>query len=246
MSDRRLFASALPEQGGLVALSPDAARHARVLRLSIGDPVRLYDGDGREAAARVVELDGDRMTCEAEPAHATAPASGARVVLVQALPKGDKLDTIVRMGVELGAAAFHLADSERSIAKLDARRAPARIARLSRIAREAARQSGRTIVPEVHPPQALVEVCKKAPEHAQRVVLWERATVDLRDALAAPADEVWLVVGPEGGLSEAEVAALRAIGYRDARLSDAILRVETAAPVAVALALELIAARRIP
>jgi 16S rRNA (uracil1498-N3)-methyltransferase len=232
---RRLFVRRLPELGGVVTLDDATARHARVLRLRAGAPVRLFDGAGREADARIVSIDEGPAVCEATLPEAR-PDERPRVVLVQAMPKGSKLEGIVRMATELGVAEIHLATSGRTVARPDEHRAQKRADRLARIAVEAARQAGRAVVPEVVPPAQLMDVAARAPEDAWRVVLWERS--DRRLEAPPGAASAWIVVGPEGGLASAEVDALESAGFRSASLGTSILRVETAAPVAVALVLD--------
>ncbi len=232
---RRLFVRELAKLGGVVTLDEATARHARVLRLRPGDPVRLFDGTGQQADGRILSVEQDAVACEhglPEP----RPERGPRVVLVQALPKGPKLESIVRMAVEIGAAEIHLAVSGRAVARPDERRGARRTERLERIAVEAARQSRRSVVPPVVPPAELLEAAARAPEDAWRVVLWEGAT----EPLAAPrgTTAAWVVVGPEGGLAPAEVDALAEMGFSAARLGPTILRVETAAPVGLALVLD--------
>lgn len=235
-AQRRLFATALPELGGSVLLDAEAAHHARVLRLAEGDAVVLFDGRGRECAARIAELGDERARCEAEPPRA-AQAAARRVVLIQCLPKGDKLESIVRMTTELGVAVIALAHGARSVARPDSKRAAAQLDRLMRIAQEAARQSEQATVPVIDAPAALDEVALRAPAAALKIALVPGAPIALSDALrdADDATEVWLVIGPEGGLDDAERATLTARGYTHAALGTSTLRVETAAPVAVAL-----------
>lgn len=228
----RFFVSALPEGGGEVELGEEAARHARVLRLRAGDPIELFDGAGRRARGELRALEPMRVA--AEPATQRA-SRASRVVLIQALPKGKKLDGIIRMTTELGVDAIHLATSRRVVARPDEARMDRRTERLERIAQEAARQSKRDTVPEIFAAAPLEEVAARAPEGALRVVLWEEGTTPWR---AGEAGEVWIVVGPEGGFAQEEVRALEARGYRSARLGATTLRVETAAVVAVTLAME--------
>jgi 16S rRNA (uracil1498-N3)-methyltransferase len=218
-------------------LGAEAAHHARVLRLAIGDAVILFDGRGRECDARLVALDAESLRCEAEP-----PREGAtmtrRVILVQCLPKGDKIEAIVRMATELGVAEIALAHGARSVARPDAKRAEAQRERLERIAREAARQSEQASVPAITAPVALREAAARAPGAALRFALVPGAGTPLAACLARASDdaEIWLVIGPEGGLAPDEIAALDALGFALAELGSSTLRVETAAPVAVALA----------
>lgn len=231
---RRLFVASLPDLGGVVRLDDATARHVHVLRLREGDPVRLFDGSGQEADARILSVEGG-VTCEAAMSEAR-PEEGPRVVLVQCLPKGSKLDSLLRMAVEIGVAEVHLAVSGRSIARPDDRRAVKRSERLGRVAVEAARQARRTVVPAVVPAAELMDVAARAPGTAHRVVVWEGS----RDPLNVPAGtrDAWVVVGPEGGLARAEVDALADAGWTTATLGPSVLRVETAAPVSVALLLD--------
>lgn len=231
---RRLFVPALPDLGGVVQLDEATARHARVLRLGPGDVVRLFDGGGQEADARILSCDDGAVTCEAAMSE-PRPEEGPRVVLIQCLPKGSKIDSILRMAVEIGVAEVHLAIAGRSVARPDDRRAIKRVQRLERVAVEAARQARRTVVPAVVPAAELMDVAARAPAGADRVVVWEGSD----RPLASPPGtrNAWVVVGPEGGLANAEIHALGEAGWRTASLGPSILRVETAAPVAVALLL---------
>jgi 16S rRNA (uracil1498-N3)-methyltransferase len=232
---RRLFCAILPSQGAEVALDADAAQHARVLRLTQGDELELFDGRGGRVHARLARLEKRSATCVA-----TGPvervAEGARVVLVQCQPKGTKLDEIIRMTTELGVSAIHVALSERCVARSEGGRAEAKAERWLRVAREAARQSEQAYVPEISPPAPLAQVLARAPHTACRVGFTERGG----QAFPQPLDarEVWLVVGPEGGFSAADRLLLGEAGFVSASLGRAILRTETAAVVGVALGLE--------
>jgi 16S rRNA (uracil1498-N3)-methyltransferase len=230
---RRLFAAALPEDGGAVELGPEAARHARVLRLGPDDPVVLFDGRGHEAEATVEAVAEDGLRCRAAPRRPVA-VRRPRVVLVLAMPKGGKLDGVVRACTELGVAAVHLFHAERSVARPEPARAAKRLARLAKVAREAARQSQRADLPELREPAGLAEVVARAPEEAAKLAFVVGAERSLA-SVEGEAEEAWIVVGPEGGLSPAEVRALEARGFDAVGLGPGVLRVETAATVAVAL-----------
>ena len=239
MSDRprRLFAAELPATGGELTLSAEAAHHARVLRLARGDRVQLFDGRLGQADAIVTELSRARVVCRAEPRTALPPRTPA-LHLVLGLPKGGKLEDIARMLAELGVYALHLALCERSVPREGDR--AARMARLERVVLEACAQSGQPQAPQLHAPRPLAEIARAVPQTARRLVFWERATRSLDAVLAAPAapaNEIWAVVGPEGGLSQPEVEALAAQGFTAVGLGPALLRVETAAPVVAALLL---------
>lgn len=234
---RRLFASSLPPSGGDVVLDPAASAHARVLRLQEGDAVRLFDGRGLQALGRIVRFNGDQALCEANVPERLGAEQG-RVVLVQCLPKASKLDVIVRMTTELGVSEIHLATSERTVLRLRGKRAEDRLERLRRVAREAARQSGYDVIPVIHPPVSLMEAAARAAADPEATDRWVLTPGGPRLEATTTAGGVWLVVGPEGGLAGSEIDGLGELGFFPSRMTVSTLRVETAAPVAVALALD--------
>ncbi|MFT3923053.1 MAG: RsmE family RNA methyltransferase [Myxococcales bacterium] len=236
LSVRRLFAAQLAEAvGAPVDLDAEAVAHARVLRLVVDDELELFDGRGGRQRVRVVALTKGNGRCVALAAPERAEP-GPRVILVQCQPKGTKLDDIVRMTTEIGVSAVHVALSERCVARSEGVRGDAKAERWRRIAREAARQSERSYVPEIMPPAPLAEVLARAPSGAVRAALMERSAAPLPRNIAAP--ELWLAVGPEGGFSNGDRDLLTRAGFLSAGLGSAILRTETAAVVGVALGLE--------
>lgn len=233
-TERRFFSPVSGSLGvGELTLGDEAARHASVLRLREGDAVTLFDGRGGEADAIVREVTSDTLRVDVTGVRAAVP-DGKRVVLVQCMPKGAKLEDIVRACTEIGVGAVHLAHAERSVAKPDDARGAKRTERLERVAREAARQSERSTVPPIVAPAPLREVAARAPHDALRLVLCAREG-EAWDARIEGVAEVWVVVGPEGGLSAREEDALVQRGWARARIHTGIMRVETAAPVALAL-----------
>ncbi|HEY6881229.1 MAG TPA: RsmE family RNA methyltransferase [Polyangiales bacterium] len=230
---RRLFARTLPIDGATVELGADAAAHARVLRLASGDRVQLFDGQGRSIEGELEQAGKGTLRCRAVGTPTFTPRR-ERVVLVQCLPKSGKLDDIVRMTSELGVAEIALAVSEFCVAR--SAREEQKIERLERVAIEAARQSEQAYVPVLHAARPLAEVLARAPSDAFRAAFVERCDHALPASLAAP--EVWLVVGPEGGLSRADREVLSQANFVPCALGRSILRTETAAVVGVALALE--------
>ncbi len=239
---RRLFVPELLPAGGRIELPRESAEHAQVLRITQGAQVCLFDAVGSEADAEVLSIERGRITCNASVPRQT-PAPAVAVTLLLAVPKAGRLETVVRMTTELGVSGLRLCHSQRSVPKLSAD--SPKIERLRRVAREACAQSGNARAPEVHAPEALLQVAALAPAGAKKLVFWELATQTLDAALgpapsATPAQplSVWAVVGPEGGLSAEEVAGLQALGYQPVGLGDAILRVDTAAVVIAALLLD--------
>lgn len=210
-------------------LSRDAARHAKVLRLGPGDPIVLFDGRGRRASGRIESLVEGTVVCQVGPPTAEAAEAGTpRLHLVQALPKGSKLDDIVRIATELGVAGIHLVSSRNVVVRLDDERGDRRRERLLRIAVEAARQCERDDVPDLTGPEPLFDAVRRAPAEALRLVACGRSGRPLGDVVS---EEAWVVVGPEGGLAAEEVEALVGLGFRAVSFGSTVLRVETAVPV---------------
>ena len=227
---RRLHHADLPTQPTELELSEAARQHARVLRLKVGDAIVLFDGVGRESKAELTEL-SPRLRCAVQSAHVVETPL-PRLTLCQCVPKGSKIDLVVRATTEVGVSAVHLALSSRCVARPSAK-AHEKLSRLQRVATEAARQSGRATVPDILAPAPLDEVASRAPEQALRLVAAPGGG-PIRSGDRRPA-QVWLVVGPEGGLSESEVEGLEARGFERVSLGPTILRTETAAIVGCAL-----------
>jgi 16S rRNA (uracil1498-N3)-methyltransferase len=231
---RRLFCAALSDAPGApIELGEEAVRHARVLRLAVGDALHLFDGRGATLPVRIEALARGGLRCVATGSLMRVPR-GPEVVLVQCLVKGRKLDDIVRMTTELGVAAIHLALSERCVVQRTERDAH-KAARLLRIAGEAARQAEQPYLPDITEPAPLEQVLARAPAGAARLALTERSDADFPQLW--PAASAWLVVGPEGGLSSSDREILSHGKFVPAGLGRAILRTETAAVVGVALGL---------
>jgi 16S rRNA (uracil1498-N3)-methyltransferase len=215
---------------------------ARVLRLAHGDELVLFDGAGREASARVEHVDGltNHLILQVgEPRPVAARADGAaRVVLLCALLKGEKMDLVVQKACELGAARLVPVQAARSVVKLDAARGRSRTERWRKIAREAARQCGRADVLEVAEVASLDDaLAAAAAEEGARFVFHEGArTSPLAAALPATrVAQVTAAVGPEGGFTADEVEHARVHGFVPVGLGPRVLRAETAALAALAV-----------
>ncbi len=223
--------------GERVTFDVDETHHlSRVLRLGVGDLLRAVDGRGDELTVRLTTVTPRRAEgaiLERIPLRTESPL---HLTLVQGIPKGDKMDGIIRMATELGVTRIVPALTARAVVRVEGARAASRLARWQRVAREAAKQSGRAILPEVCSPQPLGSWLEEAGERGLLLCLWEGERTGLSRRLPAsrPA-RATVVVGPEGGLAEVEVRALTAAGAMVASLGPRILRTETAGPVAIAL-----------
>jgi 16S rRNA (uracil1498-N3)-methyltransferase len=225
--------------GALVSLPRESAHHvAHVLRIRAGEDVVVFDGTGREALAIVERVDDEGVGVRVGEWRLVA-TSGPRVHLVVGLLKGEKFDWCIEKATELGVAAIYPASTEHAIVSLEGARAHARVERWRRIAEAAARQSERADVPpiaEIAPLDA--QIADVATKTARRALCQERAAApQLADWLRDGAGEdVALLVGPEGGWSSAEIERAIAAGFAPVGLGPRILRAETAAIAAVALA----------
>ena len=219
--------------GDEITLGPEDSRHAlRVLRLRAGEQITIADGSGAVVDA-VVGDRTDRLSARVT-ARRTEEHPRPLLHVLQAIPKKGKLDLVVQKLTELGVASIRPFAGDRSIPKWDAAKGDAHTSRLRLVARQAAMQSRRAWIPEVHPPVAIDALTLEQPA----LVLHESASTRLSAALPAGApDAVTLVIGPEGGLTEAEVTAFRDHGATVVTLGPAILRTETAALAAVAVIL---------
>ena len=231
MISRFHFPDRLPA-GGEVALPDALAHHAlRVLRLRDGEAVVLFDGSGGEVEARLA-VRGKAVFAQLGEARAVERESPLRIVLVQALASGDKMDWVVQKAVELGAHAVQPVQAERSVLRLAGERADKRVAHWQQVAVAACEQCGRNRVPEIRPLQALAPWLG-AHRDALNYVLAPGGAQGFADE-PEPKDVVHLLVGPEGGWSEVEIAAFDAAGCRPVRLGPRVLRTETAGLAAIA------------
>jgi 16S rRNA (uracil1498-N3)-methyltransferase len=213
---------------------PDTVlRHVQVLRLKVGDTLTLFNGQGGEYPATLTLLEKRAATVTLGDFADVSRESRLEIGLVQAVASGEKMDFILQKGVELGISAFQPVLSERSVVRLSGERAEKRIARWQEIVISACEQSGRNLVPTVAPLLDYSDWLKTPQPDATRLILSPQGSTRLASLAAAPS-KVWLMVGPEGGLSDAEEAAAIAAGWQPLKLGERILRTETAALAAVA------------
>jgi len=209
---------------------------ARVLRLEPGALVRTVDGQGHEFTVRLTRIGRRAAEGDIVGRAAHSSESSLEITLAQGLPKGEKLDRIIRMATELGVARVVPLICERTITRAEPARRDQRLTRWRRIAREAAKQSGRAVIPEVRSPLTLPEWLGETRREGLLLCLWEAEPVPLAAVLPdGPVERASLVVGPEGGLTPEEVRILKAAGAVVTGLGPRILRTETAGPVGLAL-----------
>ncbi len=231
MRIHRVFLKEL--QAGERTLSGAEAHHlAQVLRVQPGTRVKAFDGSGLEAAGEVQAVDELSVTLRLESPEPSDVEATLKLTLAVPLLKGDKFSEVVRRGTELGAVRFIPVLTSRCDVKVLSEN---KLTRYRRVAKEAAKQSGRSVVPEVEPLRKL----SKLDLGPLTLVAHPRSSATLQEVMKSNADayeEVMLVTGPEGGLSEQEVESLTEQGAKGVTLGARILRAETA-PIALTAAL---------
>lgn len=199
-----------------------------VLRLRVGAPIEVFDGEGHVYPSTLARYAEDGGAVLELGAREDRPFGGVKVTLLQGLPKADKLELIIQKAVELGVTTIVPVETERSIVKLDAKKAADRVARWQKIAEEAARQSKRAEIAAIEPVVSLSTALSRPIESGERrlVLDEEERTVRLRDRFAG-ADSFTFLIGPEGGLTRSELEAATRAGFIPVTLGPRILRTET-------------------
>jgi 16S rRNA (uracil1498-N3)-methyltransferase len=220
-----------------VVLDGDEGRHAAVVRrIAPGETVELTDGAGQLARCVVVAASKQGLTCEVQ-SRVEVPAPAPRVVVAQAIPKGDRGETAVETLTEVGADEIIPWSAQRCIVRWTGERGDKALRRWRSTAREAAKQARRAWLPVVGDTVSTTALASVSRAAALAVVLHEEATEPL-GALALPADgDILLVVGPEGGVAPDELDQLTAAGAVAARLGPTVLRTSTAGTVAAGVVL---------
>jgi 16S rRNA (uracil1498-N3)-methyltransferase len=243
MTRRRFYVppDAFAPDGAGVELSREESAHlVNVLRLRAGDEAFVFDGAGREFRCRVADVrgrEGRVRLAVAQEVTPQRPESPLALVLAVALLKGEKFDTVVQKATELGALRIVPVVTARADVRLRAgRESEARVGRWQRLALEAAKQSGRAVVPVVAAPVVLAELLATENEGV-RLLFTERGGRGLRAALDVGKSPTVLtaLTGPEGGWADEELAQAEAAGWRLVTLGGRTLRAETAALTVCAL-----------
>ena len=217
---------------GIITIRGEDAHHiARALRMAEGDTVTVCDMQGREHTCRLDKIRDEEVICRILETREGATEPPVHITLYMAYPKGDKLETVVQKAVELGASEIVPFESSRCIKRPSPEKAERNTARLSRIAEEAAKQCGRSRIPEVRMPVSFSEALKSASRCDLAIFCYEGdGTRSLKQILgeAQQTRTVSVVVGCEGGFSREEAEAAAERGFAMANLGRRILRCETA------------------
>ena len=221
--------------GAELTLPEAAAYHvARVLRLRAGAPLVLFDGSGADFRGEIVAVEGDRVRVRVGERAAGLRESPLAITLVQAVSRGERMDWTLQKATELGVTCIQPVLSARSVVRLDEQQAARKLRHWQAIVAGACEQSGRSVLPEVREPLDLSRFLAEAPRGGQRLVLSPNGPASLA-GLATTATRVELLIGPEGGLDDAELDAAARAGFAPVRLGPRVLRTETAGIVALAV-----------
>ena len=231
----RFHAPDLPDEGALLALPDEEARHlTQVLRLSIGDAVRVFDGRGREHHARVENAGRRRVEVRVGPPAIPAPEAGIRITLAASLLKADKFDDVVRDAAMLGAAVVQPLVTSHTDVPAARAGSTVRLDRWRRVALSSTKQCGRAVIVEVAAPASLDERLPYLP--SPWIVLAE-PTTGKGGPLPARPGTATVFVGPEGGWSAGEIAAFSDGGAHFLQLGARTLRADAAPLVALSVLL---------
>ncbi|CAI6017820.1 RsmE family RNA methyltransferase [Cohnella sp. JJ-181] len=245
---QRYFVEPGQMSGDAVVLLGEDARHlATVMRSKPGDEIIACDGSGRDCLAEIVNIENGRIEARVLRELASASEMAWRVTVAQSLPKGDKLETVIQKGTEAGAAAFLPFVSKRTVVQYDERKEAKRLERWRKIAKEAAEQAHRSVVPEVAQVAGWKALLGRMADFDLALLCYEeegRRGAGLRPVLARfgsslpegreGAPRLLVIVGPEGGFDEDEARQAEAAGAVCVGLGRRILRTETAALMALA------------
>jgi 16S rRNA (uracil1498-N3)-methyltransferase len=223
-------------RGSITLTGPEGRHAASVRRLSVGERADVTDGAGTVAECSVTRT-GPGMVELAVLTTRTVPAAEPRVVVVQAIPKGDRGELAVEVMTEVGVDEVVAWQAERCVARWRTDRAGKALARWQATAREAAKQSRRAWIPSVSGPEGTPAVARRV-AGAELAILLDPGAEAAFGSLAMPdRGQIVVIVGPEGGVSPAETGALTGAGAITARLGPTVLRSSSAGAVAAALAL---------
>ncbi len=205
--------------------APTSRRLLRVLRLRDGAPLVLFNGDGKDYPALLHVRGRDQARAEVQECRGNHSESPLHISLLQGVSRGERMDYTLQKAVELGVKAVYPLFCERSVVRLDSKRADKRLHHWQGVVISACEQSGRSRIPELHPLRSLDAALQDLPQ-GQRLLPQPGSPEGL--AAMPTSAELVLLVGPEGGLSEAEVERARATQFRCIHLGPRILRTETA------------------
>jgi 16S rRNA (uracil1498-N3)-methyltransferase len=229
----RVFVGAPLTPDADLRLPEAAANHVgRVLRLREGAAIVAFDGSGADYRCEILSVRGDDVRVRVGARSPGLPESPLRITLVQAVSRGERMDWTLQKATELGVRTIVPVLSARSVVRLDDQQAIRKLRHWQAIVAGACEQCGRSVVPDIRQPQELARYLASSAREGQRFVLSPTGPASLA-GLASVGSRVELLIGPEGGLEDAELERAATAGYVPVRLGPRVLRTETAGIVAL-------------
>lgn len=213
----------------------DAKHISKVLRMQPGDKIQIVSDDGVTAIAEIVSLQSDNVVVKCLEKLAESHEPSVKITLAQGLAKGEKMDFIIQKAVEMGASSVVPVAMEHSVVRLEGTKADKKVERWQKIAEAAAKQSKRDIIPQVQAVQTMQQMLTNN-DLQHKIIAYEcEDRLGLKTALQScdNLQELLLIIGPEGGISEFELELARKNGAVPVSLGKRILRAETAGVVAL-------------
>lgn len=221
--------------GTRVVLPESAAAHlVRVLRLREGDACVLFNGDGNDYSARIFSAGKCEVSVDIVSTQPVDNESPLRILLLQGIARGEKMDLVLQKATELGVAGVMPVFAERTEVKLDAERTAKRVAHWRSVMVSACEQSGRACVPELAHPAALAQAAASLPQDCIKLTLDPVGEFSLATLTAPGTRSIAIAIGPEGGWSPRDREVLSTAGFMGLRMGPRILRTETAGLAAIA------------
>ena len=230
----RFFMAGTNIMGGMAIMTGRDAEHVRVLRLRPGEDMIICDGKGTDYKCRLVKADKEQVEAEVIEVVPCPAEPTVQVTVLCGLPKGDKTDYIIQKCVEAGASEIMFFQSDRCVAKPD--KPEKKLERWQRMAEEAAKQSGRGIIPQVSWAGAYADALNVANQKELALFMYETGEREALNAVLEANSDVKtaaIVTGPEGGFAPFEADLARIVGLHICSMGERILRCETAPVVAV-------------
>lgn len=245
---RRFFVEEKDIKGNQVTIKGNEARHiAQVLRLKEKDRMKVFTGEGREYLTEIIQVGKKEVIGNILKEIELNTEPSVSITLIQGLPKKDKMDFIVQKATELGVKKVIPVFTQRTIVKLDREKARPRQIRWQRIAKEAAKQSGRAVVPKVDEITTFIQSLDIINKEGLNLIPWEEEeSTSLKEVLrpitagtrqSRVGSPITVFIGPEGGFTPEEVGAAKERGAVPVSLGPRLLRTETAAMATLAMIL---------
>lgn len=220
-------------QGKKVFITGSDVNHIKnVLRMQVGEEINVSNGiDGKEYRCAITEL-GEEIVCELRFIKEDGVELPSKIYLFQGLPKSDKMELVIQKAVELGVYEVIPVSMSRSIVKIEEKKKASRVARWQEIAKAAAKQSKRGIIPQVHDIITFKQAIEYARELDVKLIPYEMAegmsyTKSIIEAIK-PGESIGFIIGPEGGIDDKELELAKEAGFKEITLGKRILRTETA------------------